>query len=75
MAHEQLRMLIRLAFEMNYFAYKHGTLTDQHEKSPEERYEVLNRMVDELGRLIGGWMGDEAGIPITPVVGKTREAS
>jgi four helix bundle protein len=74
-AHNQLRMQLRLAFELGYFAYKKGSLHTQHEKSPEERYQVLSRMVDELGRLIGGWMRDENAEATAPVVGNPREAS
>ncbi len=74
-SHEQLRMFVRLAFEMGYFAYKDGALNEVHKKSPEERYEVLNRMIDELGRLIGGWIRDENPAPITPATGNKRDAS
>lgn len=55
--HEQLRMLIRLAYTMGYFEFKDGRRT---EKTPtelgEHRYLALSRLVDELGRMIGGWI-------------------
>ena len=58
--HEQLRMLIHLANEMNYFAFKDGALA---EKRPRElsvhRHLALSRLVDELGRMIGGWLTAE----------------
>ena len=55
--HEQLRMLVRLAQELGYFEFKDGKKAD---KSPaalgEHRYLALSRLVDELGRMIGGWI-------------------
>ena len=55
--HEQLRMLVRLAYEMGYFEFKEGKKAD---KSPaalgEHRYLALSRLVDELGKMIGGWI-------------------
>lgn len=58
--HEQLRMLIHLANELGHFAFKDGT---RSEKRPQElavhRYLALSRLVDELGRMIGGWIAAE----------------
>ena len=58
--HEQLRMLIRLAFELGYFEFSNG---ERSEESPEQlavkRYTSLSVMVDELGRMIGGWLNSE----------------
>lgn len=55
--HEKLRMLVRLAFELGYFEFKDGK---REQKSPaaagEHRYLALSRLVDELGRMIGGWL-------------------
>ena len=55
--HEQLRMLIRLAYTMGYFEFKDGR---HAEKSPielaEHRYLALSRLVNELGKMIGGWI-------------------
>ena len=55
--HEQLRMLIRLAYTLGYFEFKEGK---RAEKSPaehgEHRYLALSRLVDELGRMLGGWI-------------------
>ena len=55
--HEQLRMLVRLAHTLGYFEFKDGK---KSEKSPaalgEHRYLALSRLVDELGRMIGGWI-------------------
>ena len=58
--HEQLRMLIRLAFELGYFEFSNG---ERSEEGPEQlavkRYTSLSVMVDELGRMIGGWLNSE----------------
>lgn len=55
--HEKLRMLVRLAYEMGHFEFKDGK---REGKSPaaagEHRYLALSRLVDELGRMIGGWI-------------------
>lgn len=60
--HEQLRMFLRLAFELGYFKFKEGAQADRdYEKTATHRYLVISRMVDELGRMIGGWiMADKA---------------
>tara|TARA_R110001583_G_scaffold34551_1_gene115850 strand:- start:2244 stop:2684 length:441 start_codon:yes stop_codon:yes gene_type:complete len=56
--HEQLRMLVRLAYEMGYFAFKNGALVDQApEQLAERRYHAVAVGVDDVGRLIGGWIG------------------
>ncbi len=55
--HEKLRMQIYLAYEMGYFRFKDGKQTD---KTPEEleghRYMAISAIVDELGKMIGGWI-------------------
>jgi four helix bundle protein len=53
--HEQLRMYLRLAFELGYFGFKNGTTVDER-GTAEHRYLAISRMVDELGRMIGGWI-------------------
>lgn len=56
-AHEKLRMQIYLAFELGYFRFRDGKETD---KTPEEleghRFGSISLLVDELGRMIGGWI-------------------
>lgn len=52
--HEQLRMFLRLAHELNYFDFKDGK--SDSKKSGEHRYLAISRLVDELGRMVGGWM-------------------
>ena len=76
-AHEQLRMFLRLAFELGYFKFKDGALsTDKdHDKTATHRYLVISRMVDELGRMIGGWIQADRAKTITPAVGNPRESS
>lgn len=53
--HEQLRMFTRLAHELGYFGFKDGT-HDRDTKRAEHRYLTLSRLIDELGRMIGGWL-------------------
>lgn len=58
--HEQLRMLVRLAYELGYFGFKNGArLEKAHEELAEHRYLALSRLIDELGRMIGGWVVSE----------------
>lgn len=57
--HEQLRMLIRLAGELDYFSWREGRQpTTENTKTINafRRVQVLDLMVDEVGRMIGGWM-------------------
>lgn len=58
--HEQLRMQIRLAYELGYFHFKNGKID---ENSPDEqafhRLTVLQTFIDEIGRMIGGWINFE----------------
>jgi hypothetical protein len=76
-AHEQLRMFLRLAFELGYFAFKDGEYNDKEPiKTATHRYLVISRLVDELGRMIGGWIAaDKAKEQRLPVAGPQREAS
>ena len=50
-------MLVRLAHELGYFEFKDGSKPG---KAPaalgEHRYLALSRLVDELGKMIGGWI-------------------
>ncbi|MDD2664383.1 MAG: four helix bundle protein [Dechloromonas sp.] len=58
--HEQLRMLINLAFELGYFAFKDGTPSEEKPaKLARHRHLAISRLVDELGRMIGGWLVSE----------------
>ena len=55
--HEQLRMQLYLAYELDYFMFKDGKIS---EKSPkqlmEHRFLALSKLNDELGKMIGGWI-------------------
>lgn len=57
--HEQLRMYVRLAHEMGYLGFKNGKREDQSEETAEHRYLAISRLVDEMGRLIGGWIASQ----------------
>jgi len=52
--HEQLRMFLRLAYELDYFGFKDGK--NDSEETAEHRYLAISRLTDELGRMIGGWI-------------------
>lgn len=55
--HEQLRMFVGLAFELGYFEFSNGERADEDLKTlSARRYMALSRHVDELGRMIGGWV-------------------
>ena len=71
--HEQLRMYLRLAFELGYFEFKDGAKTE-NTKTATHRYLVISRMVDELGRMIGGWIIADR-VKTNPDGGQKREAS
>jgi hypothetical protein len=55
--HEKLRMQILLAHELGYFGYSDGREAEKtHDQQKEHRYLTISAMVDELGRMIGGWI-------------------
>ena len=57
-AHERLRMQLHLAYELGYFRFKDGRLLDDAASQTEgRRYTLISQMVDEIGRMIGGWIG------------------
>ena len=57
--HEQLRMLLRLAYELGYFGFRDGRGEESSERMAAKRYLTISRLVDELGRMIGGWINSE----------------
>jgi len=62
-SHERLRMQLHLANELGYFNFVEGKETQRDgEQLASHRYLAINRMVDELGRMIGGWIGKEKGL-------------
>ena len=52
-AHEKLRMQVYLANEIGYFDYTGGKMTGEQSG---RRFVIISTMVDELGRMIGGWI-------------------
>jgi four helix bundle protein len=55
--HEKLRMQIYLAYELGYFRFKDGKEADKNPDEQEQhRLTTIGNMVDELGRIIGGWI-------------------
>lgn len=72
-AHEKMRMLLWVAFEMGLFASHKGKL----EASPAEadrKYIHLSAMWDEVGAMIGGWINKEFSQPSAPET-PAREAA
>lgn len=53
-SHEKLRMQIFLAYELGYFGFKDGRKSEK--KIEERRHSAISRQVDELGKMIGGWI-------------------
>lgn len=54
--HQRVRMNLLLAFSLGYFGFKSGKRGDRPEETAEHRFLAISRMVDELGRMIGGWI-------------------
>ncbi len=55
--HEQLRMMLNLAFEMNLFSHQNGK--DKDPMNGQHRYLTISAACDEIGRMIGGWLQKE----------------
>ena len=55
--HEQLRMMLNLAFEMGLFSYQNGKGKDP--MAGQHRYLTISSFCDEIGRMIGGWVQKE----------------
>jgi hypothetical protein len=50
-------MQLCLANELGYFNFISGKeVKDPREDTAQHRYLAINTMVDELGRMIGGWI-------------------
>ena len=55
--HEQLRMLVYLAYELGYFGFSGGEKRGSDlEEIEGHRYLTVSRLVDELGKIIGAWI-------------------
>ena len=56
-AHEKLRMQIYLAAELGYFRFKDGKSADKNPGQQERiRHAAISKLVDELGKMVGGWI-------------------
>jgi hypothetical protein len=53
--HEQLRMLLNLAFELGYFHYHHHK-RGRSDAEAQRRYTAVSVLVNELGAMLGGWI-------------------
>ena len=58
-AHEQLRMQLYLAYELGYFQYSDGRADNKAAEVEAKRWQAISKLVDELGRMIGGWIKHE----------------
>ena len=56
--HQQLRMMLKLAYELDYFKYHNGK-TDRSQTETDRRYLALNSLTNEVGAMIGGWIKSE----------------
>ena len=55
--HEQWRMFVNLANSLGYFEFKDGKEADKSPaKMAAHRFLATSRLIDELGRMIGGWI-------------------
>lgn len=55
--HEKLRMQLVLANELGYFGFTSGQkINDPHDNTESHRFLTTSAMVDELGKMIGGWI-------------------
>ena len=57
--HEQSRMMFKLAHELGYYNYKNGAKILSENES-NRRYLAINKMIDEVGLMIGGWIKKES---------------
>ena len=53
--HEQLRMMFKLAHELNYLQFKNGKCSNT-EKEANRKYLTISSMINEVGAMIGGWI-------------------
>ncbi|MGL5948142.1 MAG: four helix bundle protein [Aeromonas sp.] len=61
-AHEQLRMLLYLGSELGYFGHHKGRAAPDTTQANLRRWLVLSARIDEIGRMLGGWIKKEAEI-------------
>lgn len=53
--HEQLRMLLKLAFDLGYYDYRQGKSLNNHDES-FRRFTAISIIVNDIGKMIGGWI-------------------
>ena len=53
--HEQLRMMIMLAYELGYYKYKNGK-KEHGQKEESRRYLAASILINEVGAMVGGWI-------------------
>jgi hypothetical protein len=53
--HEQLRMLVNLAYELGYYHYQDHR-RDRCDAEAQRRYTAISVLINELGAMIGGWI-------------------
>ena len=56
--HEQLRMLFKLAHELNYLQFKNGK-KENSDTEANRRYIAISSKINEIGAMIGGWIKSE----------------
>ena len=55
--HEQWHMLVNLAHSLGYFEFKDGKEIDKAaERTAAHRFLAISKLIDELGRMLGGWI-------------------
>ena len=50
--HQQLRMMLKLSYELDYFKYHNGK-TDRSQTETDRRYLALNSLINEVGAMVG----------------------
>lgn len=55
MIHEELKYLWSLYYELGYLGTK-GTNETEKRKLNDHRFKVINQDLDEIGRMLGGWI-------------------
>ena len=52
-------MQLFLAYEMGYFKFTDGRTEGNAAEVEAKRWQAISKLVDELGRMIGGWIRHE----------------
>ncbi len=53
--HEQLRMMLKLAYELGYYEYKNSK-NKFGKLEAQRRYQAISALINEVGAMIGGWI-------------------